>query len=243
MGEIEASLIIIEMSFVYMLACPYGKVRDTRATVGAGHAHASRMPLPLAHTVTGYAFAAATGVRFRKHAVTAVLFSVVVANLPDLDFIPGALANEPVLYHRTIGHTLPAALLCGLIIGAVVTKFGPRFWEIAFLGFVVYSSHLLADMVHFGGGNIGVQIFWPFDQAWYAIKTPLMHGTHPALHFKRGQDSAGFFASFFSFQFIRASVLQALIFVPLLFPAWWIRARTERAPELRAATRLADSTS
>jgi membrane-bound metal-dependent hydrolase YbcI (DUF457 family) len=202
------------------------------------------MPLPLGHTVTGYAFAAATGVRFRKHWVTALLFSVVVANLPDLDFIPGALADEPVLYHRTIAHTLPAALLCALIIGAVVTRFGKRFWEITLLGFLVYSSHLLADMVHFGGGNIGVQILWPLDSGWYAIKTPLMDTYYPALHFVRGHDSAGFFASFFSFQFIRASVMQALLFVPLLLPAWWIRARRS-APsnEARPATRLADSIS
>lgn len=183
------------------------------------------MPLPLAHSLVGYEFAAATGVRFRKHTVTAALFSLVVANLPDLDFIPGALANEPVLYHRAIAHTLPAAVLCGLIISAVVTRFGRRFGEIALLGFLVYSSHLFADMVHFGGGNIGVQIFWPIDDGWYAIKTPLMHTSTPLLHFTRGQDSAGFFASFFSLSFLRASVLQALLFAPLLLPAWWIRAR------------------
>jgi membrane-bound metal-dependent hydrolase YbcI (DUF457 family) len=183
------------------------------------------VPLPLAHAVVGYAFAAASGVRFRKQMVTAVLFSVVVANLPDLDFIPGALANEPVLYHRTIGHTLPAAVLCGLIIAAVVTRFGRRFWEIAFLGFMVYSSHLLTDMLHFGGGNIGVQILWPVDQGWYTIKTPLMRSTSPLLHFQRGQYSAGFFASLLSYAFVRAAVLQALLFMPLLLPAWWIRAR------------------
>src|SRR5688500_3753233 len=102
------------------------------------------MPLPLAHTVVGYSLAAASGVRFRKHIWTALLFSLVVANLPDADFLPGALADQPVLYHRTIAHTLPAALLCGLIIGAVLTRFGRRFWEITLIGFLVYSSHLFA---------------------------------------------------------------------------------------------------
>jgi hypothetical protein len=99
-------------------------------------------------------------------------------------------------------------------------------------------------MVHFGGGNIGVQILWPLDQGWYSIKTPLMDSYNPSLHFVRGKDSAGFLASFFSFQFIRANVMQALLFVPLLIPAWWIRSRrTPPADEARPGTRLADSIS
>lgn len=181
------------------------------------------MPLPVAHAIVGYSFAAASGVRFRRDTWTAVLFSLVVANLPDADFLPGALADQPVLYHRTIAHTLPAAMLVGLIIGAVVTRFGKRFGEIALLGFLVYASHLFADMVHFGGGNIGVQILWPLDDGWYTIRTPLSGSDSPWLLFQRPDDSAGFFASFFSFQFMRALLLQALLFAPLLLPAWWIR--------------------
>jgi membrane-bound metal-dependent hydrolase YbcI (DUF457 family) len=190
---------------------------------GATPALMRAMPLPIGHAVVGYSFAAASGVRFRKHAWTALLFSVVVANLPDADFLPGALADRPVLYHRTIAHTIPAAMLCGLIISAVLTRFGRRFWEIALLGTLVYASHLFADMVHFGGGNIGVQILWPLSDNWYAIKTPLMGERIEALHFTRGDDSAGFFASFLSWQFVRAMLLQGLLFAPLLLPAWWIR--------------------
>jgi membrane-bound metal-dependent hydrolase YbcI (DUF457 family) len=181
------------------------------------------MPLPLAHAVVGYSFAAASGVRFRKQLLTALLFSLVVANLADADFLPGALADEPVMYHRTIAHTLPAALLCGLIIGAVLTRFGPRFLEMTLVGALVYASHLVADMINLGGGNIGVQILWPLDTGWYTINTPLMHSSDEWLHIKRGQGSSGFFASFVTFSFFRALVLQALIFAPLLIPAWWIR--------------------
>ena len=173
--------------------------------------------------MVGYSFAAASGVRFRRDTWTAILFSLVVANLPDADFLPGALANQPVLYHRTIAHTLPAAVVVGLIIAAVITRFGTRFWEIALLGFLVYSSHMFADMVHFGGGNVGVQILWPLSGGWYTIRTPLSDSASPWLIFHRPGDSAGFFASFFSFQFIRAVILQALLFAPLLLPAWWIR--------------------
>ncbi|HEY0304490.1 MAG TPA: metal-dependent hydrolase [Longimicrobiales bacterium] len=180
------------------------------------------MPLPLAHSIVGYSFAAATGIRFRRETVTAILFSVVVANLPDTDFLPGFLANQPVMYHRTVAHTLPAALVCGLIIGVVLTRFGKRFWEITLLGTVVFASHLFADMLNLTGTNFGVQILWPITDNWYSIDTPLArYGDW--FNFHRGEDSAGFFASFFSWSFLRALLMQSLIFTPLLIPALWLR--------------------
>lgn len=184
------------------------------------------MPLPLGHTLVGYCVTAASGIRFRRNVKTALLFSVVVANLPDLDFLPGFLSNEPELYHRTIAHTLPAALLCGVIISAVVTRFRGRFLEMALLGFLVYSSHLFADMVRFSPGNIGVQILWPFSHNWYTIPSPISDGT--ALSNSRGAGAGGFASSFATWGFIRASLLQALLFVPLLIPALLIRSLRER---------------
>lgn len=154
--------------------------------------------------------------QFRRHAFTAVLFSLVVANLPDLDFLPGALANQPVLYHRTIAHTLPAAVVCALIVGAVLTRFGPRFWEITLLAAIVYTSHLLADMLDFGGSNFGVQLLWPLTDHWYSIRTPWSDTDGGWLIFQRGDDSMGFFASLLSADFLRVQLLQALIFAPLL---------------------------
>jgi hypothetical protein len=159
--------------------------------------------------------------------MTAILFAIVVANLPDADFLPGFLRNEPVLYHRTIAHTLPAALVCGLIIGAVLTRFGKRFWEITLLGTVVFASHLFADMVNLTGNNIGVQILWPLSDDWYAIKTPFVRWAE-WFNFERGDDSSGFVASFFSFSFVRAVLAQSLVFAPVLIPGLWLRSRRAR---------------
>ena len=187
------------------------------------------MPLPIAHSIVGYSFAAATGIRFRRDTMTAILFSIVVANLPDTDFLPGFLRNEPSLYHRTVAHTLPAALLCGLIIGAVLTRFGKRFWEITLLGTVVFASHLVADMINLTGNNIGIQILWPFSDSWYSIKTPF--GRYADwFNYDRGVDSSNFIESFFSWGFIRAVTMQSLVFAPLLVPALWLRRRRGDAP-------------
>jgi membrane-bound metal-dependent hydrolase YbcI (DUF457 family) len=185
------------------------------------------MPLPLAHSIVGYSVAAASGIRFRRETMTAILFAVVVANLPDSDFLPGALAGEPVLYHRTVAHTLPAAIVCGLIVGIVLTRFGKRFWEITLLGTVVFASHLVADMFDLTGTNFGVQILWPLSDNWYAIPTPLSRHAE-WFNFDRGETSAGFFASFFTLGFMRAVIMQALVFAPLLIPALWVRSKRSR---------------
>ena len=183
------------------------------------------MPLPLAHTVVGYSVAAATGVRFRRDTRTALLFSVVVANLPDIDYLPGVLNDTPVLYHRTAMHTLFAAALCALVVAAIVTRFRGRFSEILLLAFLVYTSHLVADMIDWGGGNGGVPILWPASTAYYTIVTPWTHTSGGALDFKRGADTTRWVHSFAALGFLRALVLQALVFAPLLLPAWWIRSR------------------
>lgn len=186
------------------------------------------MPLPLAHAIVGYATTAATGVRFRRDTKIALLFSVVVANLPDLDFLPGALAGEPALYHRTVAHSLLAAALAGLVIGAVVTRFSRRFGQIALLGFLVYASHLFADTVDLGGGGRGVQLLWPLSQHWFEVEPPLGARVQSWMVFERGTDSRGFFASLFSLASLRALLCQAVLYLPVLIPALWWRRRRSR---------------
>ena len=115
---------------------------------------------------------------------------------------------------------LSAALLCGLIVGGVLTRFRARFWEISLLAAFVYSSHLFADMVDLGGNNIGVQLLWPLTDNWYSIPTPLSGTDGGWLMFHRGDDSAGFFASLFSLNFLFVQLLQALVFAPTLLIPW-----------------------
>ncbi|HEX6559264.1 MAG TPA: metal-dependent hydrolase [Longimicrobiales bacterium] len=200
------------------------------------------MPLPLAHTIVGYSVAAATGVRFRRERRTAILFSLFVANMPDVDFLPGALRDQPSLYHRTIAHTIPAGIVCALITTLVITRFRGRFREMFLLGLLVYCSHLVADMVNFSGGNPGVQILWPLSTDWFSIPTPFAHQANSPLNFDRGVGSISFFESFRGLGFFRALLLQALLFAPLLPLAWWIRSKVTTRRSAATAERRAGTT-
>ena len=174
------------------------------------------MPFPLGHAIVGYSFAAASGIRFRRDLWTAVLFSLVVANLPDIDFLPGVLRDTPALYHRTVTHTLLGAIVCAVIIATLLTRFRGRFGQIALISFLVYASHLLADMIDLGGGNIGVRLFWPITDSSYRILTPYSDLARSPFAFDRGHGTSGFTQSLLSWPFLRVMLLQALLFLPLV---------------------------
>ena len=65
------------------------------------------MPSPILHTAAA-ASVARLGLRERFTWRDAALFAA-LANLPDVDFIPGLLAGEPLRHHHGITHSLAFA--------------------------------------------------------------------------------------------------------------------------------------
>ena len=73
------------------------------------------MPSPIGHSLTGWLTAAWRDGSFKPVHPGRFLLYVVVANGPDLDFIPGLLTGAPNLYHHGRSHSLGAGILfvCG----------------------------------------------------------------------------------------------------------------------------------
>ncbi|MFQ5584839.1 MAG: hypothetical protein ACE5GL_10425 [Calditrichia bacterium] len=64
------------------------------------------MPSPIGHSLAGYVIASfKSGSLFNKNLSTVLLF-VFVANVPDLDFIPGLIIGKPNIYHHGVSHSL-----------------------------------------------------------------------------------------------------------------------------------------
>jgi len=94
-----------------------------------------------------------------------ILVLVVIANLPDLDFLLelGFRANE---LHRGFTHSLLAAVVVSLGLSCVLWIV-PGFWRSALLYVTAYGSHLLIDFctgTSLGLTNTGsgIPIFWPW---------------------------------------------------------------------------------
>lgn len=133
------------------------------------------MPLPIAHSAAGlasYILFRDTKARAPKHSTSIglAITAIVVANFPDLDFLPGLLIGKPGEFHHGPSHSLPAALLYGALIFLVVQRF---FVEVSkktlFLVCLVASlSHPIFDFLSADTSYpYGVPLFWPFHDAYY----------------------------------------------------------------------------
>lgn len=105
----------------------------------------------------------------------ALLF-ILLANLPDLDVIPGMFLGKAQLFHRSFTHSffaslIFAALTAGLLKYWKQTSFAKIFW----LTFAAYFSHVLLDALT---GYVRF-MFWPFKISFHPILFPqILDQTH-----------------------------------------------------------------
>ena len=122
------------------------------------------MPTPIGHSLAGLTIQLASGKRPARHQLASALLVVIVASLPDLDFIPGYLSGEPRAFHWGPSHSLFAAGLVGCAFGAFARYQRRPFLPVFLLMTAVYASHLLLDgLLGAGAPSIGLQVFWPFN--------------------------------------------------------------------------------
>ncbi len=159
------------------------------------------MPLPVGHAVAGLIAARLVSARWRWKTA---LGAIVIANLADLDFLPGFLLGQPNRFHHGPSHTLMAALLLWVLFrlaGPLRRTFplppGVVFWT--------YGSHLALDWITVDlRPPFGMQLFWPFSNEWYLSAHPLF------LNIERASDSARFFPSLFNVHNLAAAGLELL---------------------------------
>lgn len=166
---------------------------------------------PLTHMLTGAAVADATGAS-KTLGNKALAFSMVLAAMPDIDFLPALVAAFPAnpfsdrlfdanvarLYHRGYTHALPLLTLAGIVFGAAAWRWlgeKKRLGLWLSLAVAALYSHTLLDMA-----NGAVRLWLPFDGAWRGMSqavegSPLIIGAllicflanHPP-HFKNSRN-------------------------------------------------------
>ena len=85
-----------------------------------------------------------------------------LAMLPDADVIMVALgtADRGVLGHRGASHSLPLALLLGLLVAYVMQRYGWPVVRTAVMATAAVASHAVLDLL--GEGGRGLPVLWPF---------------------------------------------------------------------------------
>ena len=129
------------------------------------------MPTPVGHVLGGFAVYAATGGKPLKEDLTFAAICAGVSLGPDLDFAIGPLAGRS--YHHYFSHSLGFAALFGLgayLVARALQRSNPL--RDAGILFAIYLSHIFLDLLAKDTTPpLGVQLFWPFSEAFYKSPT------------------------------------------------------------------------
>lgn len=117
------------------------------------------MPLPVIHSYAGYQiYKFSQDKNQEKNWKMAILF-MGIANLADIDTLPGMLVGNAELFHRGPTHSLMAAFLVALGTGYLLKCFSKmNFWKGFWIALATYFSHVLLDYI---SGSVKFML-WPF---------------------------------------------------------------------------------
>jgi len=135
------------------------------------------MPLPIAHSLAGAAIYRGLDADGTLVTWPRLLLAIVIANSPDLDFLPGILAGEPNLYHH-VGptHSAVFAVFAAVVVGLLAAAAG-RAWPVVrggtsaiagtalMVGLLLLSHVALDAFARDTRPPIGVPMWWPLSDA------------------------------------------------------------------------------
>jgi membrane-bound metal-dependent hydrolase YbcI (DUF457 family) len=133
------------------------------------------MASPIAHSFAGFwtflVFAKQLQIRLPvqwRQYVLKLGVLVLLANLPDFDFlISFALLGNASLHHE-FTHSLVAGVLVALAVSCL-WRIAPGFWRSAMIYFTAYGSHLLVDLctgrtLGWTNTGSGIPLLWPWPK-------------------------------------------------------------------------------
>jgi len=184
------------------------------------------MPSPIAHSLIGLAIGL---IRFLPHyrqwdelanqfraLWRPLLFCVLLANAPDLDYFFGLFRGNVNYYHQTVTHTLVWIGITAMAIWAY-GWFRDRSaaWLSLGLLLALLGSHLLADWLTVDRSPpIGFMLFWPFSDRFY----------HAAFTFFP-PPAKQTLADLWSLQNLRLILTETALTLPLVIVVLWFKRR------------------
>jgi len=209
----------------YLTSASAARCNSNRRETGEKDSVAS----PIGHSIIGLALTEAgnPSAPSRRWWYALALLSV---NFADLDFLPGLLIGDINRFHRSITHSLVAALIFGVCVALVARLWRAPAVRAGVLATVLYTTHLLVDFLSGNPSEIsGQPLLWPF------FRDDVMSPWSPLTGVFHGGPGDGFWEFVqivFSWQNLETILVEALVFAPLLLLALVLRrvtaARQER---------------
>ncbi len=168
------------------------------------------MPLPFGHSLMGYTIAESSRFKLSPNVWMNIFIFALLANLPDIDYLPGYLEGFPNRYHHHEIHSLGFAALMGLVGGLVYLRMRGKFWACFLPIFFAVSSHLLLDLLteDFSEPH-GMMLLWPLNSEFYEVPWKIFASVNKSNH------SSDFFISLFTLHNLRVVLIELVIMLPL----------------------------
>lgn len=168
------------------------------------------MPSPFAHSIAGLLIASEANRRLHPRAVPSYVAAVLLANIPDLDYLPGIIVGDPNRFHRLFGHSIAIAIAIGLF-HFVTARRRPATFALVCIALV--GSHLFLDWLSMDSvPPSGIQLLWPLSDSILQA---------PVAIFPQVEKGAGsnFVRGLFSMANVRTVIVEILLFTPLILYA------------------------
>ena len=153
-----------------------------------------------------------------------------LANLPDLDFMPGFLCGEPGRFHHGPSHSLVVGLVGALIFYRFVEYRLKGISKKRIFGCCLVSllPHPVLDYFSADTSRpFGVPLFWPFDTEYYMSPFPLFRDV------QRNQDTLGtFFSTIINTNNAWGIAVESLFSGTILFALFAFKRRSKRVLSL-----------
>ena len=184
------------------------------------------MPSPIAHSLIGLTLGLIRFLpRYRQWGELRdqlrmlwrpLLFCMLLANAPDLDYFFGVFLGNVNYYHQTVTHTLVWIGVTALVIWAYGWFREQRVsWLSLGLLAALLGSHLLADWLTVDcSPPIGLMLAWPFSDRFY----------HAAFAFFP-PPAKQTWADLWSFQNLRLVLMETGIMLPIVISVLWFKRR------------------
>ena len=171
------------------------------------------MPSPVGHSLAGYLIYHLTQGPARWHQWSLVALYLVVANAPDLDFIPGLLVGDAGRYHHGITRSMGFAAFFGFFFSMFLYLYKRAAIRRNFtIFFCLYLSHVVLDYFSMdSSAPYGVPVYWPIDGQYYIASFTLFSDIT-----RVSSSGATFFSSLFSMHNLWSVCVELVVFLPLV---------------------------
>ncbi len=168
------------------------------------------MASPVGHALGGVLVYALD--RKRKFNIPVFLVAILLAGLPDIDFLFGYVIGQPNKYHHGFTHSFVFVIIAGLIAALIMgRKSKKQFWSLSGLFVGSGVSHIILDSIAKDTSPpFGSPVFWPFTDRYFIFPVEVLSDIH------RASDSTGFIKSLFSMHNMMSVGRELLILLPII---------------------------